>query len=734
MTMTTKTSLNFALGIVATTNSFPSSAYFSIASIQKNSHNHHNGDGDDDDDEDDDYEINNDNDQGEVSRQLLLGSAGQSLNEQSQGVDALSTNNKNNDNDDAGSYEENGDEGNLRSLKGKGVRDEKRRRQIPKPTDLANNVMVPIKLERGQLFSFKFSNESLWARKPLTISSFPSPINLPKTKLKSVLSPTMENNGKGIGDKINLIYRQANDVPNGQNAYQSVDQRFQNEVKEKTNSREASPAMKVPESNQRTLFISVTTCLQPRPVTKSIIKPPPQLQLYISQSQLNQFPSIAQDDDFNQDLVELVEGYALVTIEATGDVYLGVYALNDLNYTGIYSAQVAASIDAPYHYHEDNSDPNLFVADSDADSVLLYTDPFIQNGTNSTLLREWVNAPPPFVMFASDMQNAENIIGLKSSYCGLEQNMNIAAPGVLKVNSRSKVTTSITSLGPSKLPRQQFYMDGLTPGTTYIAALAMSFQISKDNLVGGGGRVFQQIKFSTLEAGNCDLIYDLSFCDQVAYNVPSNPQKFSSTSLLADFYDNSTRAIYQNFEKVMAQIPCEITESGQYSLARTCSDCARAYKEWLCAVNIPRCTDISSPMTWLYPRAIDQAFPNGSFFDYSLINQGDLASTKFSRNTNIDQLVGPGPYKEVLPCKELCHNLVSSCPASLGFDCPKPGQIGFDTSYGQMPVGHTDDQGRRLNITCNFPGTVYFAGGVHQALSTQMKIIITLSLIILALT
>ncbi|RKF74219.1 Calcium influx-promoting protein ehs1 [Golovinomyces cichoracearum] len=617
---------------------------------------------------------------------------------------------------------------------GKGIRDEKRKRQLPKPMDLANNVMVPIKLERGQLFSFKFSNESLWARKSLNISPFPSPINLPKTKLKSILSPMMDNNGKGLDDNSKLIYHQVNDVPNGKNTYHSLDQRFQNKAKEKTSSRETSPAMKAPESNQRTLYISVTTCLQPKPVTKSITKPPPQLQLYISQSQLNQFPSLAQDDNSSQDLVELVEGYALHIIEATGDVYLGVYASNDLNYTGIYSAQVAASIDAPYHYHEDNSDPNLFVADSDSDSVLLYTDPFIQNGSNSTLLQEWVNASPPFVMFASDMQNAENIVGLRSSYCGLEQKMNISAPGISKAVFKSKVTTSITSLGPTKLPRQQFYMDGLTPSTTYIAALAMPFHGSKDNLVGGGGRVFQQIKFSTLEAGNCDLIYDLSFCDQVAYNVPSNPQKFPNTSLLANFYDNSTRAIYQNFEKVLAQIPCEITASGQYSLARTCSDCARAYKEWLCAVNIPRCTDISSPMTWLYPRAIEQAFPNGSFFDYSLMNHGDLASMRFSRNTDIDQLVGPGPYKEVLPCKELCHNLVSSCPASLGFDCPKPGQIGFDASYGQMPIGHTDDQGRRMNITCNFPGTVYFAGGDHQAKTIQMKIIIILSLMVFALT
>lgn len=182
----------------------------------------------------------------------------------------------------------------------------------------------------------------------------------------------------------------------------------------------------------------------------------------------------------------------------------------------------------------------------------------------------------------------------------------------------------------------------------------------------------------------------------------------------------------------MAQIPCEINSSGQYSLARTCDDCSKAYKTWLCAVNIPRCTDVLSPMPWLQPRAIDQAFPNGSHLSTAFIQGQKSTADRFSRNVKIDELVSPGPYKEVLPCQELCHSLVSSCPASLGFNCPRPGQVGFETSYGQMPLGDTDSQGRKVNITCNFPGLFYFSTAFHwrpRLATTYVALVITTSMI-----
>lgn len=156
----------------------------------------------------------------------------------------------------------------------------------------------------------------------------------------------------------------------------------------------------------------------------------------------------------------------------------------------------------------------------------------------------------------------------------------------------------------------------------------------------------------------------------------------------------------------MQLIPCEADDTQQYSLVRNCSSCRGAYRTWLCSVTIPRCEDFSKDDSFLQPRAINTTFPNGSplaqdqlakysHFDNQLAYQ-------MSRNPQIDAVIKPGPYKEVLPCEELCYGLVQNCPASLGFTCPRPWNTGFNTSYGTM-------QGTNgSTITCNYPGNFHF--------------------------
>jgi calcium channel MID1 len=202
------------------------------------------------------------------------------------------------------------------------------------------------------------------------------------------------------------------------------------------------------------------------------------------------------------------------------------------------------------------------------------------------------------------------------------------------------------------------------------------------------------------------VIYDLSFCSQTAYAVPGNPSNFPNVTSLASWYDNSTQAKYQFFQNVLAQIPCETTASAQYSLVRTCDDCASAYKEWLCSVTMPRCTDFSSTFSWLQERNMGQPFPNNTMLSPELLSFANTsAAFNGSRNPDIDAIVAPGPYKEVLPCKDLCYNLVQSCPSVMGFACPQPGQLGFSTSYGQMP--EASDPAQNNQITCNYPGAAY---------------------------
>lgn len=214
--------------------------------------------------------------------------------------------------------------------------------------------------------------------------------------------------------------------------------------------------------------------------------------------------------------------------------------------------------------------------------------------------------------------------------------------------------------------------------------------------------------------GNCAVIYGLEFCSDVNYAVPGNPLTFSTSKDLARFYDDAAKASYSNFDKALQQIPCEIANTGQYSLARTCEDCAKAYKSWLCTTLIPRCQDYSSSDPWLQPRNIAQAFPNGSVSAPELLGMGAGALTSLSlnssRNPLIDEHVKPGPYKEILPCQDLCYNLVQSCPAAMGFSCPRPGMMGFEAAYGYRPNGSVGEEGQ---ITCNYPGAAYHLSGAR---------------------
>lgn len=185
-------------------------------------------------------------------------------------------------------------------------------------------------------------------------------------------------------------------------------------------------------------------------------------------------------------------------------------------------------------------------------------------------------------------------------------------------------------------------------------------------------------------------------------------------------YDQRAGELWQNFSYSLQQIPCNTTSTAQYSLAKTCDDCAAAYKEWLCAVTIPRCEDYTSQLPWLQPRNLGGAFyQNGTTLSPQFLNQPYIAmpsapgdsvaqrqtyissfATNQSRNPSIiDDMIMPGPYKEVKPCEDLCYSLVQSCPASLQFGCPLPGR-GLEVGYGT--------RNSRGEVTCSYLGAVYY--------------------------
>ena len=204
--------------------------------------------------------------------------------------------------------------------------------------------------------------------------------------------------------------------------------------------------------------------------------------------------------------------------------------------------------------------------------------------------------------------------------------------------------------------------------------------------------------------GNCKLLFDLQFCSDIAYAVPFNGT--TNFTRLRTLYDNSAYNSYLNFSYSLQQIACNTTSSAQYSLVRNCANCDNDYRNWLCAVSIPRCYDFSAPSTgdysFLTPRDVASNFTNGTSPD---LNQPGLNSSMVnifrfssSRNPFIDQIIVAQPYKEVLPCEELCYELVKSCPASLQFVCPKPIWM-LRRSYGKV---NTTALANGL-LTCNWP-------------------------------
>ncbi|KAL9105461.1 MAG: hypothetical protein Q9227_009370 [Pyrenula ochraceoflavens] len=495
------------------------------------------------------------------------------------------------------------------------------------PTDinaLANNDPQPMNIKAGETQNWVFKKEALAGPFSPQTPGLPSVVERENTEFRQELRK-----------------RQDSDIPGG----------------------------------SRTLWISLNTCLQPSANSSSNIVPP-QLEVYVSQSQDLQRPGPSQSMD-NQKKFELDDGFAQIQLDASDSIYVGVTAPNTSDFSGIWNYEVAGSIDAPYHEFDANS-PNLYFVDSDSHAALLVTNDTTQAQPNETVYQKWMDMQPPFSMFAHNQDNPA-ILGVQKSYCGLKQYAQLSA-------SRETGDASMTNRGIGSKPKEQFYIQRLNTSATYIGFLAMNGNSTDagNGVVGGGGKVWKAMNFTT---------------KSVAYAVPSNPSK--KIDELSAIYDKYASDMYQFFNFSLQQIPCNTTATAQYSLARTCDDCAAAYKQWLCAVTIPRCEDYSNPSEWLMPRNTGQKFINGSSID---VDQSLLTSVAFnsSRNSIIDADIQPGPYKEVLPCKDLCYDLVQSCPATLGFGCPLEGK-GMNVSYGNRdPTGL---------ITCSYLGAAYFLNG-----------------------
>ncbi|EME48291.1 calcium channel-like protein [Dothistroma septosporum NZE10] len=479
-----------------------------------------------------------------------------------------------------------------------------------------------------------------------------------------------------------------------------------------------------------TIYISANTCRQPiwsGSGTQDI--PAPQLTLYVS--------NVAGNKKLGPDGVSQTEypfdgGFVNATIDAaSGTWHMAVSAPElDSNFTGSWSYDLAVSID-DYFYAANTTDPFLYLVDTDSNAALMVTDNLTQANPSSPEFQQWMNLSAPFTLFALNA-NFTGLMGLENSFCGLQtfvsNNSQIMSNKDDLEGVSDHVQMGMITRGLGNKPKQQFYATGLNSSSQYRAFLAMdgNSTASGNGVVGGGGKVWGTgVDFTTKSDGNCQLLFNLTFCNEVAYAAPSNPsnEAYKNYSAFQEFYDNYTTTWYAPFNYTLAQIPCNTTSDAQYSLAKNCNHCAAAYKEWLCAVSIPRCEDFSNNATFLQPRNVAQPFYNSTslpddFLSSTYIAMSDAPTiqgttafiqtynssfaTNRSRNANIDQYIMPGPYKEVLPCEDLCYSLMQSCPASMNFACPYPGR-GLEASYGRR----TGDG----QVTCSYLGAVYYLNG-----------------------
>lgn len=481
--------------------------------------------------------------------------------------------------------------------------------------------------------------------------------------------------------------------------------------------------------SNRTIYISANVCSQPTwNGTEPQPGPPPQLTLYVStkENNTNLGPGVG---NASQTIQPFDRGFANASVVGvTGAWRLAVSAPElPRGFTGSWTYSLAASIDGYFHSIE-SSDAFLYLVDTDYNSALLVTDNLTEADSNTTVYKQWMNLTAPFIMFAANT-NLTSLWGMENSYCGLDQfvkaNGQIEASREDLVGQETHVQMGMTTRGLGKKPKQQFYVTNLNSSSEYRGFLAMRGNSTAygDGVVGGGGKVWQPVFFTTKSDGNCQLLYNMTFCDEVAYAVPANPNTMKSFEELQNFYENYTTTWWAPFNWTLSQIACNTTSDAQYSLAKNCTNCAAAYKEWLCAVSIPRCQDFTNTADYLQIRNVGQSFYNNdSMLDSDFLNsqyiampnapsiQGSNAfdqtymssfATNQSRNPRIDEVIKPGPYKEVLPCEDLCYSLMQSCPASIGFVCPYRGR-GLEAGYGmRSPNG----------VTCSYLGAVYYVNG-----------------------
>lgn len=250
------------------------------------------------------------------------------------------------------------------------------------------------------------------------------------------------------------------------------------------------------------IYLSANTCRQPQSTRKKgRIDPPPQLTMFISDSNTKGCPE-SLDDIPAAMKKEFVEGAAMLQANVTGDIYVGVAApkWDASQWDGLYNFKIAASKDNYYYSYVPSNTSELEWMDSDANSVLLVTKDL---ATDPNQFQTVMKSEPPFELFAENEAQSRTR-GVRASVCGLRTYGQILAnakgDGMLHELCRTKMTTR----GPSGLPKQQFYLEKLNDSSVYTGILykprgtggSGKRQVAGDD---DGGVIYPAMKFQTFK-------------------------------------------------------------------------------------------------------------------------------------------------------------------------------------------------------------------------------------------
>ncbi|TQV99083.1 calcium channel subunit Mid1 [Cordyceps javanica] len=450
------------------------------------------------------------------------------------------------------------------------------------------------------------------------------------------------------------------------------------------------------------VFLSANTCLQPYrvPGNDKADMAPPQLTLLISNSSQIGCPDMSMQDSPSIQKKTFDGGAVMFDMNITDDLFISVQAPNvSSSYDGLYFFELAASAQDYYHRYV-NKDGQLLWLDSDASSALLVS----KNLTTDADEAKQVMGEGMQYQFYIDNELYPRLHGIQHSTCGLQTNAQIYATPDGTGNLNQLVHMTMTTRGPGGFPKQQFFVTGLNDTTKYQGfivkapnANATAAKRDGEGIVGGGGTVFTSTAFDTVSGTSCKMVTDLEFCDDIQYAVPGNIEKFQGDSSLGQKYDDYAKEVYDNFEKALMQVQCEAPSTKMYSLRKNCDDCRRAYKKWLCTVVMPRCEDYSLDSPHSIVRNAGQPFPNGTRLPTEDLARYSAPAFNTSRNKFIDDEIAPGPYKELLPCDDLCYDVVQSCPAALQLACPLRHFREFNSSYATRDPENKE-------VRCNYPG------------------------------